>query len=158
VGQYTRRSTCDLLVTDESCSQYEPVVYQRVRTKIKRAINKGALCTSRRTRAIQKQNRRRKKAGGKLISADRNLRRLINGQPIFGLRVLSLLPHRPRFFFSLFIAEFFTLIIVEDAWWRTRGALKEDGWWRTYAQLMRVWVNISAAIYTSELDSEIARD
>lgn len=45
----------------------------------------------------------KKGAGGKLISADRNLRRLINGQPIFGLRVLFP-PHsrRPRSFFLAF--------------------------------------------------------
>lgn len=50
----------------------------------------------------------KKGAGGKLISADRNLRRLINGQPIFGLRAPSLLlPSAAALFFSpsLFIAR-----------------------------------------------------
>lgn len=45
---------------------------------------------------------------------------------------------QPSSSFSLFIAEFFTLIVVvEDAWWRTRG-LKGERWRRvrtTYARL-----------------------
>lgn len=105
MGQYARHwSTCDLVVADESYSRYEPVVYQRVRAKIKRAINKGALCTSRRTRAIEAESAK-KGAGGKLISADRNLRRLINGQPIFGLRVLLHPRAAGRAFFLVFLSR-----------------------------------------------------
>lgn len=52
-------------------------------------------------RAIEAESAK-KGAGGKLISADRNLRRLINGQPIFGLRVLPLPPAGRAFFLAFY--------------------------------------------------------
>lgn len=107
---------------------------------------------------MQERNSRRG-VGRKLISADRTFERLINGQPIFGLKAPSSSSPVPFLLSAvqLFFA-FYRRVLYIDRRSRRRvmtyeGIERGEMTTRAYAQLTRFWVNISVGIYTSKLDS-----